>query len=177
MSDRAFLFGSAIVVVVLVALVFFMFFPATEVKSYEVELSDFVFVLKDGEFPIKVKVGETIRFKIRNVGGFEHEFMIVTADMKDKMADEALDLINSLMDMGLSGEDLLEEFEKRFETHHEEEGVLLEVVLEPGEETVVEIVFEEPGTCYIICLEAEGTIEAGKTHFHQGMFAEIIVEE
>ncbi len=178
MSDRLFLLGSGLVVLVMVILGFFIFYPEPNVKAYEVDLSDFTFILRDGEFPITVKVGQTIIFKLRNVGGFDHEFMIVTPEMKDMMLNKAVEVLNELKEMGLSGEELLEMYEEEVGGHGMEmgEGMILMVRLDPGESTQVEVSFDEPGTYYIMCIEAGGTAEAGVSHAHQGMVAELVVK-
>ncbi len=177
MSDRLFLLGSGIVVIVMVVLGFFILYPEPSVKAYEVDLSDFTFILRDGEFPITVNAGQTIIFKLRNVGGFHHEFMIVTPEMKDMLMNKAVEVLNELKEMGFSGEELLEMYEEEVGGHGMEmgEGMILMVRLDPGGSTQVEASFEKPGTYYIMCIEAEGTAEAGKSHAHQGMIAEIVV--
>ena len=177
MSDRAFLIGSGAIVLMMVILGFFVFYPEPNVKAYEVELSDFIFIPKKGSFPITVNAGETVLFKVRNVGGFDHEFMIVTAEMKDMMLNKAAQVLSELLEMGLSGSELLEEYEHEMGGHGGEmgEGMFLMLRLEPGEELEGKVTFHEPGTYYVICIEAGGTAEAGKSHAHQGMVAEIIV--
>ena len=178
MSDRAFLAGSSAIVITMVILGFFVLYPDAGVKAYEVELSDFIFILKNGEFPITVKAGDTVVFKVRNVGGFDHEFMIVTSDMKESMLNKAYKVLSELREKGLSGADLLEEYEHEMGGHGGEmdEGMLLMLRLKPGEESQGEITFHEPGTYYILCIEAGGTADAGKSHAHQGMVAEIVVK-
>ncbi len=173
--------AGVVVGVLAVAIILIGMMPQ-EGRTVEVELGDFIFIFKDVEEPLRVKAGESVTFKITNRGGFTHEFMVVSEDMKNIMFMRAQELFQELMDQGLEGEELIETFEKEF-AHREEAseagaaGMLGEAVLEPGESTELTIMFEKPGTYYVVCFEVEGTGQAGKTHADQGMIFKIVVEE
>ncbi len=145
-------------------------------KEYNVKFSDFVFVLEDGNWPLRVKVGQKIVFKCKNVGGYPHEMMIVTPEAKDALLQMAKGILNDLASQGLTGDELAERYEEVLADHEAEDGVLAEIILEPGESGDISVVFTEPGTYYVICLEADGTADGLKVHAEHGMIAEIIVE-
>lgn len=177
--DSKVLAGIVVAVIAIAGVAIFMMQSQTSARVIEVELGDFLFNLKGVEEPLRVKAGETIIFRITNKGAFEHEFMVVTEEMKDMMLQNARQLFQDLQAQGYEGEELIEKFEEEFAHAEEgmEMGMLGEVLLEPGDSAELEITFEEPGTYYIICLEVEGTGQAGKTHADQGMIFKVIVEE
>lgn len=145
-------------------------------REYNVRFSDFVFILEDGDWPLRVKVGEKIVFHCKNVGGYPHEMMIVTPETKDQLLNTAHNILADLANQGLTGDDLGERYEEVLGEHESEDGVLAEIILEPGESGDVTVVFTEPGTYYVICLEADGTADGLKVHADHGMIAQIIVE-
>jgi len=176
--DSKVLAGIVVAVIAIAGVAIFMLQSPAEGRVIEVELGDFVFNLKGVDEPLRVKAGETIVFKITNKGTVEHEFMIVSEDMKEMMLQSAMQLFQDLQAQGYEGQELIEKFEEEF-GHAEEEmegGMLGEMILEPGESGELKVTFEEPGTYYIICLEVEGTGHAGKTHADMGMIFKVIVE-
>ncbi len=175
--DKKILAGLGIAVVAVIIIFGFMMMPTA--TTYEVQLTEYRFIIKGVSEPLTVKAGETVIFKIKNVGGVEHEFMIVSDRMKEMMLERATELFQDLQAQGLSGEELIEKFEEEFAHAEEgmEQGMLGEIILEPGEEGTLEVTFEEPGTYWIICVEVEGTGEFGKTHAHEGMVFKVVVEE
>ncbi len=177
--DSKVIAGVVVAVIAIAGIAIFMMQGQTEGRVIEVELGDFLFNLKGVEEPLRVKAGETIVFKITNKGVFEHEFMVVTEDMKDMMLQNARRLFQDLQAQGYQGDELIEKFEEEFAHAEEgmEGGMLGEVILEPGDSTELKITFDEPGTYYIICLEVEGTGQNGQTHADMGMVFKIVVEE
>ncbi len=147
----------------------------TDQREITIRMREFAYVLEGGDWPLVLKAGEMYRVRMVNEGAVVHEAMIV----KDR--ERVLEIIDGALSelKGLSGEDFEEAFDKM---HHEveegleEEGLMLFEAddLASGEETVMELRFDEPGTYWIVCMEVEGTIP--KTHLHAGMEAEIIVE-
>ncbi len=140
-----------------------------------IRMREFSYVLEAGDWPLILKAGETYRMRIINDGAVVHEAMVVRdAGKVLEIMDESLRELESL-----SGEDFEKAFEKmhhEVEEHLEEEGLMLLEAddLAPGEETVMELKLDEPGTYWIVCMEVEGTLP--KTHLHAGMEAKIIVE-
>ena len=145
-------------------------------KTITIKMMEFSYQVEGGSFPLRLVRGETYILKVVNIGGAEHELMIVRN--KDMMIEMSQDLINSLLDEGKSEGELIKAFEH---AHHEMEeemvkngNLLYTLELGPGEEGTLKVSFADPGTYYIVCMEMEGS--APKTHADMGMVAEIIVE-
>jgi uncharacterized cupredoxin-like copper-binding protein len=162
------LVGIVVIVVVPVGAGLYLMLP-TGPKEYDIELRESSFAVKDGGTSISVRAGETVVFKIINVGGVDHEFMVVTD--KDEVLTLASQKISELLDEFGEDEEAVEhEYEEWHEMlhHMRSDLMLLMVHLEPGESETVEFMFDEPGTYWMVCLELHGSFP--NTH------AEIIVE-
>ena len=174
--NRRLLAVISIATLILISLTVYYVGVSSERNVYEIEMYEFSYRVKDGGSSIVLKSGERYVFKVRNIGGAPHELMIVRD--KDAVINNAHKMISRLMDRGLNGEALMEEFENM---HHEMEeemrnsgNLLYKIELAPGEEGNIEVSFSDPGIYYIICLELEGSYP--KTHADMGMIEKIIVE-
>lgn len=171
--SRAIAIGAVVVVVLVIAIIYALFFMPTGPKVFEVELREFSFDLVGDSFPISVKVGEQITFRIKNLGTVTHEFMIV----KDKdffinaMHQKIQELMGQTEDLeAIKGE--IEDFHMALMMQNKDLIVAM-TDLAPGEGKTLEVTFDEPGTYWVICLEVEGTLP--QIHAEKGMVAEIIV--
>jgi len=144
-------------------------------NEIEVDMYEFGYIVKNGDLPIELKVGEEYTLKITNIGGVEHEFMIVTDP--DRVNTDVKSLVDEYLAQGLSFDEIFEILE---EEHHEleeaweSEGIFLDVVrLGPGESDILTLKFDSEGTFYIVCLVLKGS--APNTHYDMGMVAQLRV--
>ena len=161
----------------LAAIVAVYFVPlGASAKEISIKLYEFGYQLEDGDFPLKLKAGEVYTFKVVNIGGVEHELMIVTDP--DFVIQDIKSAVNEYISQGVSIDDIdekLDEEHHEFEERWVEAGVYIEgVKLGPGEETTFEVKIDQPGTYYMVCLVFKGS--APDTHADRGMIAEVIVE-
>ena len=124
-------------------------------------------------------VGQPIRLQLVNEGSVPHEFMI-TPDI-EMMAEMIRERAAELQAQNLSEEEIAEILEELHEAMMERmmaqfrgviEGPLM-TELEPGERTVITLVFNEPGVYTVACFEIFGTTP--KPHALLGMFNQIVV--
>ena len=167
--------GITAVILVAIAIAFLMPMGASA-NEIEVDMYEFGYIVKDGSLPLKLRAGEEYTLKITNIGGVEHEFMIVTDP--DRVNSDIKSLVNDYLAQGMSFDEIFEALE---EEHHEleeeweSEGIFIDVVrLGPGQSDVMTLKFDSPGTYYIVCLVLKGS--APDTHADMGMKAELIVE-
>ena len=165
--------GVVIAVVLVIGALYAFFFMPTGPKVYEVELREYSFNLVGDSFPIEVKAGETVVFKLKNRGTVVHEFMIVKDKdfFIDAMHQKIQELMNQMSD--------IEEVEASLEDFHHMlmmQNMNLIVGMEdlgPGEGKTLEVKFDSPGRYWVICMEIDGTLP--DIHADKGMVAEIIV--
>ena len=166
---------SLLVVAIVVGASAWLFGGLSGSKEITIKMREFAYELEDGDWPLILKAGENYKVRIVNIGAVKHEIMIV----KDK------DVVLKEIDGVLGGLENAEprEFEEAYEeAHHEVEEKLEDAgimvgelgALEPGEETVVELRIDEPGTYWLVCVEVEGSIP--QTHLHEGMASQLIVK-
>lgn len=145
--------GAAALLVASVALLTPLLTAGTH--TYVIEMYEFGYRLREGELPLEARPGQQLKIKLVNTGGVVHELMIFS----DK---ESVDPI--LSSWSEASQDL----------HHELEGVVLgEWRLEPGEEEVIELSFDKPGTYWAVCLETKGS--SPLTHAHKGMVSPLVI--
>ncbi len=172
--NKSYIIAIVVVLVILGVAGYAFFLMQGGGNVYNIELREFAFVLKDGSFPLHVKAGEKITFKIKNVGGVGHEFMIVT----DK--DAVIDMIHQkIAELQAKYGNDTDKIETEYESWHEsimmqrKDLFLAMKDLEPGESATVTYTFQSPGTYWIVCAEVGGTLP--KIHADFGMIAEIDV--
>jgi uncharacterized cupredoxin-like copper-binding protein len=167
--------AGALVVILAVAVAGVWLVTAQGEREITIKMREFAFVIEGGS-PLRIKAGETVQVKVVNEGVVEHELMVVRD--KDRVLKMMREVIDARVEEGLEGKELIEAVEHE---HHEvgeemekENLLLAKIELEPGEEGVLELRIDEPGTYWMVCLELEGS--APETHQEEGMVAQLIVE-
>jgi len=175
--DSRILAAIGIIGVAGIAVFTFIMPSMTAGKVIEVEMFEFGYRLADGQFPIELKAGETYTFKTRNIGGVEHEIMIVKDP--DRVLSDVKEMFNGFMEQGMSVEEAIEALEgvhHELEEQWEADGIFVDVLrLGPGESGELIVSIDEPGTYYMVCLVLRGS--APDTHMDRGMQAQIRVSQ
>jgi len=144
-------------------------------QAIEIDMYEFGYTVKDGSQPLHIIAGKEYTFYIRNIGGVEHEFMIVKDP--ERVNSDLKNLVKSYLDMGMTFEEIYEALEGE---HHEleeawsEENIFIDVLrLGPGESDSFTVKIDSPGTYYVVCLVLKGS--APDTHLDRGMIMELNV--
>ena len=163
-----------IVILVLIGVFTVVNFLPLGPKKIVISMREYKFSIEGIGTVLNLKAGEKIVLDIRNDGVIVHELMIV----RDK--DEVVSLAEKVIeDLRMKYGDDVEAIEMGFEEWHEElhhdrpDLVLVSIDLEPGESSILEFTFDEPGTYWFICLEIDATFP--ETHAHNGMILKIVV--
>ncbi|MEM2233651.1 MAG: hypothetical protein QXP81_08960 [Nitrososphaerota archaeon] len=175
---RGLLIAVALVVVAVAASAFFLLAPSGP-REIKLEMREFGFNAPSGGPTIRAKVGETIRIVLVNVGGADHEFMVVSD--KDGFLKQLHQVIEELRAKGLD-EEKIETSEEVEEVHHHFTAVELmvgndrkmDVELEPRESATITLRFDRPGTYYYLCADMGLTFP--EIHADRGMWGTIVVE-
>lgn len=148
-----------------------------QIQEFTVETREFGFDGASGG-TMRMKAGETVRITLINVGGAEHEFMVVRD--KDQFLSDLDKAIKDLIAKGLDKEEI-EEAEEIETIHMMAVGQIMtgqdeehDVDVEPRETRTFTLKIDEPGTYWYLCAELDATFP--QTHAHRGMFAQLIVE-
>lgn len=144
MARRTLAVVAVVAIVVVAAAVYFLYLTPRE-KTFVVKGSDYVFDVTN----IPVKVGDRVKITLRNVGGTDHELLVV--------ADK---------DRAINDEKARREPELAFPEAEIED-------VEPGEEKSVTFTVNRAGTFYFLCLEKGGTTPL--LHAEKGMIGTFIV--
>lgn len=172
------LVGALVVVVAAAASAFFLLAPSGP-REIRLEAREFGFNGPSGGPTIRAKVGETIRIVLVNMGGADHEFMVVSD--KDGFLQRLHQVIAELRAKGLD-EEKIETSEEVEEVHHHFTAVELtvgnerkmDVEVEPRESATFTLRFDRPGTYYYLCADMGLTFP--EVHADRGMWGTIVVE-
>jgi len=177
--------SSVIVIAVLViaaaaAALFYFLTMQPPVREVKLEAREFGFNGVSGGPTIRMRVGETVKVVLVNIGGAGHEFM--TVKDSSRFLNELHETIKALQEKGLE-EDEIEKAEEVEMVHHKyhtgkiivDNEEVADVEVGVGETREFLLRFDEAGTYTYLCAEIEVTFP--QTHADKGMLGTIIVEK
>jgi len=149
---RPWLIVMALVVVAVGAVAYTQLVPPSRTVSFKLLAAEYAFSDgKDTNPTLTVRVGDTVQITVRNVGGIDHEFMVVK-DLNASIAQVEQGKSHPMPAFGTMMTGM--------------------VNLHPREEKTVTFTADKPGTFYYVCLE-----EKPDVHAKLGMWGKFIVEK
>lgn len=149
---RPWLIVIALIVVAAGALAYTQLVPTSRSVSFNLLAAEYAFSDgKDTNPTLTVKVGDVVKITVRNVGGIDHEFMIVK------------DLNASITQVEQGKGHPMPAF-----------GTMMTAMadLHPKEEKIMTFTADKPGTFYYVCLD-----EKPDVHAKLGMWGRFVVEK
>ena len=142
--------------------------------DFTLDMQEFGYNDFTGGPTLKVRVGDTVRITLKNIGGAEHEFKVV--EDKDMSITVMRNVIKDLQSDGLSKAEQIERYDEMRRNMVEDMVAFpgAQVDLKPTETKTIEFVAERPGTFWYVCHNVGGSFP--ELHQDRGMFGQIIVE-